>query len=243
MKGGWAFWQESVGNDMLGKVASGQEIAWLSAGLLRAHLFAVPVAVRCDGARRRACRAAALSLRPAAHVPACLVRALVDRLRTAADQAAALRAAGLPCPAAVDGLAARSAAGRRHAGRRAGSAGWSMRRGSASSRSLSGWLRWRSACRSTSAASRSGASLAPPPSSPPAGWVRGSRSTGRRCAASLVRRLRHWLRSDCWRAQVLPARRPDLAGTRASRAPSRRTAPARTRRSSRRDTRSRAWCS
>ena len=89
---------------MLGKVASGQESHGFPPGLLCADLFAVPVAVRRARHRRRAGGADPLPLRSAAGLPARLVPALLDRLRVAADQAAALRAAGLSGAASAHGL-------------------------------------------------------------------------------------------------------------------------------------------
>ena len=107
-------------------------IAWLPARVLFADLFTVRMAVRRARHRRRAGGADPLALRSAAGLPACLVPALLDRLRVAADQAAALRAAGLSGAASAHGLVFDRASARwacRHAGR----CGSDMLRASASS--------------------------------------------------------------------------------------------------------------
>ena len=94
LKSGNAFFSESVGQDMLSKVASGQESHGALAGILSSSVLR-HVLAGLD--LLRACRARDLARLEAARdaVSARLARSVMDRVRARRDQAAALCAAAL----------------------------------------------------------------------------------------------------------------------------------------------------
>ena len=92
---GMSFFANSIGHDMLGKVAEGQEFPRRAAGLLSRALRRHLLSRRRAGDAGRPPRLGAAA-RTLGTLPAGLDRAGLDHLRTGADQAAPLRAAALP---------------------------------------------------------------------------------------------------------------------------------------------------